>query len=111
MRRRTLPEGASRFGPRAALHEDARRLAEDWDDWAARAEPLAPGYPVGRVGGGCDRGVMVWDEALAEGYDVWSARMTEGLELESVYGDFTGRPLTDDSSEYVFIAYRNTDKT
>jgi predicted kinase len=26
---------------RAALHEDARRLAEDWDDWAARAEPLA----------------------------------------------------------------------
>jgi predicted kinase len=26
---------------RAALHEDARRLAEDWDDWAARSEPLA----------------------------------------------------------------------
>lgn len=55
--------------------------------------------------------VMVWDEALADGYDVWSARMTDGLELESVYGDFTGRPLIDDSSEYVFIAYRNADKT
>ena len=54
---------------------------------------------------------MVWDEALADGYDVWSARMTDGLELESVYGDFTGRPLIDDSSEYVFIAYRNADKT
>jgi len=34
-----------------------------------------------------------------------------GLELESVAGDFTGRPLTDDSSEYVFIAYRNDDTT
>ena len=33
---------------RAALHEDARRLAEDWDDWAARAEPLAL-TPVVRV--------------------------------------------------------------
>jgi hypothetical protein len=26
---------------RSALHDDARRLAEDWDKWAARAEPLA----------------------------------------------------------------------
>jgi predicted kinase len=26
---------------RSALHDDARRLAEDWDEWAARAEPLA----------------------------------------------------------------------
>lgn len=26
---------------RSALHDDARRLVEDWDDWAARAEPLA----------------------------------------------------------------------
>jgi hypothetical protein len=26
---------------RSALHHDARRLAEDWADWAARAEPLA----------------------------------------------------------------------
>jgi predicted kinase len=25
---------------RAGLHEDARRLADDWDEWAARAEPL-----------------------------------------------------------------------
>jgi len=66
---------------------------------------------VGRVGGGCDRWLMVWDEALADGYDVWSARMIDGLELEAVYGDFTGGPLSDDSSEYVFIAYRNADKT
>jgi predicted kinase len=33
---------------RPALHEDARRLAENWDDWAARAEPLAL-TPVLRV--------------------------------------------------------------
>jgi hypothetical protein len=25
----------------SAPHDDVRRLAEDWDDWAARAEPLA----------------------------------------------------------------------
>jgi predicted kinase len=32
----------SRFAARVrpALHDDARRLAEDWDEWAARAEPL-----------------------------------------------------------------------
>ena len=41
---------------------------------------------------------MVWDEALADGYDVWSARMIDGLELEAVYGDFTGGPFSDDSS-------------
>jgi predicted kinase len=40
----------SRFATRvrSALHDDARRLAEDWDDWAAGAEPLAL-TPVLRV--------------------------------------------------------------
>lgn len=33
---------------RPALYEDARRLAEDWDRWAAQAEPLGLG-PVVRV--------------------------------------------------------------
>ncbi|WP_412744739.1 AAA family ATPase [Krasilnikovia sp. MM14-A1004] len=33
---------------RAAVHADAQRLATDWADWAARAEPLALG-PVLRV--------------------------------------------------------------
>jgi predicted kinase len=33
---------------RSALHDDARRLAEDWDGWAAGAEPLAL-TPVLRV--------------------------------------------------------------
>lgn len=33
---------------RAAVHDDARRLEQDWTDWAARAEPLALG-PVLRV--------------------------------------------------------------
>lgn len=40
-----VPAGVarSRFAARvrSALHDDARRLVEDWDDWAARAEPLA----------------------------------------------------------------------
>jgi hypothetical protein len=29
-----------------------------------------------------------------------------GLELESLQGDFTGQPLTDDSRDYVFIVRR-----
>ena len=33
---------------RPALHEDAARLAQDWDRWAAQAEPLRLG-PVVRV--------------------------------------------------------------
>lgn len=29
-----------------------------------------------------------------------------GLELDALYGDFTGQPLTDNSTEYVFITHR-----
>lgn len=36
---------------RAALYDDARHLAEHWDDWAARARPLAL-TPVVRVATG-----------------------------------------------------------
>jgi SAM-dependent methyltransferase len=32
-----------------------------------------------------------------------------GLELESLHGGFAGQPLTDDSSEYVFVARRPPD--
>jgi SAM-dependent methyltransferase len=31
-----------------------------------------------------------------------------GLELEALYGSFDGRPLTDSSSEYVFVAIRRS---
>ncbi len=47
-----VPSGLarSRYARRArhTLHHDARRLAEDWDRWAAQAEPLAL-TPVIRV--------------------------------------------------------------
>jgi hypothetical protein len=33
-----------------------------------------------------------------------------GLELESLHGDFTGQPLTDDRNEYVFTAHRREGK-
>ncbi len=40
----------------------------------------------------------------------WLALLdVSGLELESLHGGFTGQPLTDDSSEYVFIARRPPD--
>lgn len=41
---------ASRIRP--ALYEDARHLVDDWDDWAARAAPLAL-TPVLRVDTSC----------------------------------------------------------
>jgi len=41
----------------------------------------------------------------------WEGAAPHTLQYAVGDNDFTGRPLTDDSSEYVFIAYRNDDTT